>query len=260
MLVYPQLGDGSLAQFPIIKRNRQRTVVNALRDSTEIKFGDPYGQMTEWELKYVNLSDNEIIALQQFFTAAEGSLNVFTFLDPTANLLSWTNQLTNVVWVKDPFLSLTPGLADPIGGSDACQVGNSGSGPQRITQTLSAPGAYQYCFSTYGRSDQAATITLLCGNARLACVLESSWARLSLTASGDPTAESMNFGLELPADATINVFGFQVEPQPSPSVYKPTRIGGVYENASFRDDVFSFTTTDVNHHSTIVTIVHANSI
>ena len=260
MLIYPQLSNGALAQFPITKRRRLRTVVNMLADSTSIKLPDTYGAITEWELKYASLSDGELLALQQFFAASEGSLNLFTFLDPTANLLSWSNQLNNAVWSKDPFLSLTGSVTDPTGGINGWHVINSGAGPQTVAQTLAVPGAYLYCFSAYAQSTQPITITLLCGTTRLNWQLQTSWSRQSLTASGDLNAQSLVCGVEMPAAGSADIFGLQVEPQVSPSVYKPTESGGVYENASFRDDVFTFTTTDVNHHSATITIVHANSL
>jgi hypothetical protein len=260
MLVYPQLSSGALAQFPILKRRRQRTVVNTLADFTSIKLADPPGEITAWELKYVGLSNSEALALQQFFTATEGSLTVFTFLDPTANLLSWTEQLTNAVWALDPFLSIVAGVADPAGGTSGWQISNSGAAPQTISQTLSAPGAYVYCLSVYGKSSQPAQVTLLCGTASVVCTLDTSWNRLVLTGSGDPTAQSVVFGIQVPPGATVDIFGLQVEPQAAASVYKPSETGGVYENASFRDDVFLLTSTDVNRNSATVNIIHANSL
>jgi len=56
------------------------------------------------------------------------------------------------------------------------------------------------------------------------------------------------------------VFGPQVEAQPAPSAYKTGTTGGVYANARFRDDAFTLTSTDVNHHSAMVNIFHANSL
>jgi hypothetical protein len=260
MLVYPQLSSGALAQYPILKRNRQRTVVNTMADSTSIKLADPAGQVTAWQLKYAGLSDTEALALQQFFTATEGSLNAFTFLDPTANLLSWSEQLTNAVWALDPFLSITAGVTDPTGGTSGWLVSNSGAAAQTISQTLSAPGGYVYCFSVYGQSSQDTPVTLLCGTASLVCPSDASWNRLALTGTGDPTSQSVVFGVRVPPGATVNIFGLQVEAQAAASLYKPSETGGVYENANFRDDVFMLTTTDVNRNSAIVNIIHANSL
>src|ERR1700758_3728629 len=109
MPVFPQLTTGALAQFPVTRSNRLRTVVNTMADGSVVKLADPAGAITEWQLQYSALSDTEAAALQQFFSSMEGSLNVFTFLDPTANLLAWSDQLTDDVWTADPFIGLTGG-------------------------------------------------------------------------------------------------------------------------------------------------------
>src|ERR1022692_3400646 len=149
MLVFPQLMTGALSQFPVQKRRRLRTVVNAAPDGSFVKLADPNGEYTEWSLAYALLSDDEISALQQFFAAAEGTLNGFTFLDPTANLLAWSDLLTNAVWQGGPLLTLTGGINDPAGNTKAWKLTNGGAAAQSISQTLQAPAGYQYCLSAY---------------------------------------------------------------------------------------------------------------
>jgi hypothetical protein len=260
MLVYPQLTSGALTQFPVQKRRRMRTVVNVLADRTTIKLADPQGEITEWQLEYTGLSDDEVTALQQYFAATEGCLNIFTFLDPAANLLAWSDQLDNAAWSKAPLLTITGGVADPVGGTSAWHLGNSGAGPQSISQTLQAPGGYIYCSSLYGRCPQATTVTLLRGTDRADRSLGAAWSRIAFSGQGDATAQSVEFGIEVPAGGSMDLFGFQVEPQASASVYKPSTQGGVYQNAYFRDDVLSFTATDVNRHSATINITHANRL
>jgi hypothetical protein len=117
-----------------------------------------------------------------------------------------------------------------------------------------------YCFSVFARSPQPTAATLLHGANRADRTLGTDWSRIALTASGDASAESIAFGVELPAGGSVDVFGLQVEPQAGASVYKATTTGGVYENARFRDDVLSITTTGVNRHSATVNIIHANHL
>jgi hypothetical protein len=257
---YPQLFTGVISQFPILKQCRQRTVVNALADGSAIKLEDPAGASVGWELRYANLSDAEINALQQFFLAMEGSLNGFTFVDPTANLLAWSGDLTNAVWQAAPFLTLSGGLADPLGGNNAWQLMNSGEGVQMLTQTLNVPTSYTYCFSVYAFSNQPAMIQLWLGNNSAQASLSSQWSRYQITGTGDASANAVEFGIGLAADATLSVFGPQVEAQLAPSAYKAATGGGIYANARFRDDTLTFTTTDVNHHSATVNIFYANSL
>ncbi len=249
-----------MSQFPIVKQRRPRTVVNAAADGSWIKLADPAGETVGWQIRYANLSDAELDALQQFFTAMEGSLNTFTFLDPAANLLAWSEDLTNAVWEPAPFLTLSGGMADPLGGSNAWQLTNSGGGAQALTQTLNAPTNYTYCLSVYAFSSQPATVQLQLGSNSAQAPLTPRWSRIQISGTGDPTASSIEFGIELPAGVTVSVFGPQVEAQPAPSAYKVGTTGGVYANARFRDDAFTFTSTDVNHHSATVNILYANSL
>ena len=83
------------SQFPIVKRTAATNGDQSRGDGRTIKLADPAGEITEWQLHYSELSDDEAGQLQQFFLAAEGTLNRFTFLDPTANLLAWSGKLTN---------------------------------------------------------------------------------------------------------------------------------------------------------------------
>jgi hypothetical protein len=260
MAVYPQLATGALSQFPVQKRRSLRTIANISLDGRAIKLADPGAETTEWQLAYAGLTDDEVAALQVFFAACEGTLNSFTFLDPTGNLFAWSDQLNNAVWVAGPFLSVAGGIADPVGGTNAWRLTNSGAGAQNISQTLSAPAGYLYCFSLFARSLEGTTVTVLHGSNRINQTLGTDWNRLIVAANGDPTAESIAFGVEVPAGESADVFGMQVEPQGGASLYKATTIGGVYENARFRDDVLSITTTGVNCHSATVNILYANNI
>jgi hypothetical protein len=260
MLIYPQLGTGALSQFPVRKRRRLRTLVNRAADGSSIKLADPAAEITEWQLEYTELSDDELAALQQFFTAAEGTLNGFTFLDPTGNLLAWSDKLDDAVWQRAPLLSVTGGVTDPTSGTKAWHVSNTGGAPQTILQSLAAPAGYLYCFSAYVRATQVSNATMLAGNQRADRAVTTQWARITFTSSGDPTAESITFGLELPAAASLDVYGIQVEPQAGASVYQAATSGGVYEESRLGDDILTVITTGLNRHSCTVRVIHANHL
>ena len=257
MAVFPQLGTGALAQFPTVKRRRSRTVVNQAADGSSVRVADPAGGSVEWQLEYRGLTDGELGSLQQFYVDMEGALNGFTFLDPIGNLLSRTDEFSDAAWLCGPLLKLTGGIADPMGNSGGWQAINTGAGPQTLVQTLNAPAGYLYCFSVYGRAAAATTITLMAGAQRAARVLAADWRRLVFTISGDPAASSIAFGVEIPANGTVDLFGPQAEAQPGASAYKSSVAGGVYEGVRFRDNTFSYATTDVNRHSATVNIFYA---
>ena len=260
MLVYPQLESGAVSQFPVRKRRRLRTVTNRASDGTSVKLADPTGAVTEWSLPYTALTDGEAAALQQFFADAEGTLKEFTFLDPTTNLLAWSDRLDHAAWQHGPQLSMLGGIADPQGGTNAWHLVNGGGGAQSVTQTIPAPGGYLYCLSAYVRSAEGAIVTMLLGNERAERTAGAEWRRIVFAASGDAAAESITFGLEIPAGMEVDSFGMQVEPRAGAGVYQATTTGGVYEGARLRDDELSITTTGDNRHSTTVNIIHANHL
>jgi len=260
MKVFPQLGTGAISQFPVVKHRRLRTVVNRAADGSSIKLADPAGGYIEWVLEFRGLDDTEIATLQEFYTDVEGELTGFTFVDPNGNLLARTEELNDVIWQADPLLTLTGGVADPSGGTSAWHAANSGQAPQCVIQTLNAPAGYIYSFSVYAKAAEATGLTLLVAGQRTARTATTGWTRFVLTAAGDPTANSVAFGLEIPASSAVDVFGPQVEAQPAASAYKRGVAGGVYEGARFRDNEFMYTTTDVNRHATTVSIFYADHL
>jgi hypothetical protein len=260
MLSYPQLVSGALSQFPIVRRRQVRTIVNEAADGSSLKLGDPGGASLEWALQYSGISDKELGALAAFFTAAEGSLNSFTFLDPCANLLAASEVLNDSAWSPGPMLHLQGGSGDPLGGAGAWTIQNIGGGPQSLTQTINAPGDYTYCFSVYVKSTEPADVVLIAGENRVSISAGRDWTRAAIVGSGAAKGNSVDVGIEVPASATLAIFGPQAEVQLAPSAYKTSSLGGVYSEARFRDDGFSFTSDGVNRNSATVNIYYANHL
>src|SRR6266478_6493527 len=115
MLYFPQLPSGAIGQFPVKKRLSQRTIVNRVPDGHTVKLADPGAELVQWQLAYQNLADSEIDVLRQFFSACEGRLNGFTFVDPVGNLLAWSGAPSEPVWAASALLQVTGGIDDPNG-------------------------------------------------------------------------------------------------------------------------------------------------
>ena len=260
MLVYPQLASGALSQYPVRRRQQSRTIVNSMADGGWVKLTDPGAGTIEWDLSYTGLSDGELLSLRQFFLATEGSLNGFTFLDPTGNLLAWTDELTNAAWTAMPGLVLQSGIADPVGGSKAWRVANSGGGPESLSQTLNAPAVYTYCFSVWLRAAQPLSATVAVGSQSANCPVEDKWTGISVCGSGDPNGLSVAFGITVQGGAAIELYGPQVGAQASPSVYQPSTRGGVYPEARLQTNGFSFMTLAPNNHSARVKVLYAEHL
>jgi len=257
---YPQLASGTLSQYPVRKTRRTRTVVNLAADGSTVRLADPEAETIEWRLEYEGLSDSEADAVEEFFTAAEGSLQGFTFLDPMSNLLAWSDRLDAEAWQTDPLLVATGGVDDPGGGTRGWRLNNTGGGGQRIGQTLQAPGGYTYCFSIYVRIARAAVVRLWIGDEAAERVAPESWSRLVFTAAAPEGAESIRFAVEVPAGTELDVYGMQAEAQGGAGVYRGSTHGGVYPDAHFGEDVFRITRTGFNRNSCTVKVIHANHL
>jgi len=243
LLVFPQLRSGAVTQLPLRRTESYRTPRNALSDGSTVAMTDGGFAQAAWNLKYSGLSANEAQALQDLFAAAMGRLNPFVFVDPTANLLLWSEDFSQAAWQKDPNISLTQ-VTDAFGGSAGVQLANNGGAAQGVQQTTNAPGSLQFCFSVYLRSAAPAEVNLTIGGTVAATAMTGSmWRRFSAVANGGAASQT-EFGLSIPAATTIQVCGMQAEAQPSAGDYKSTTgSGGVYPNSRFDQDALDVVTT-----------------
>src|SRR5262245_7366115 len=101
MLYFPQLLTGAVGQYPIHKRRLSRTVLNESESGDRVTLADPDAAAVEWILDFEALSDRESDALTSLFNSVEGRLGDFTFLDPTDNLLCWSEKLDEPVWERN---------------------------------------------------------------------------------------------------------------------------------------------------------------
>jgi hypothetical protein len=260
MLYYPQLTSGALCQFPIKTQTRMRTVSNELPSGDNIRMTDPGLATVRWQLQYSGLTDGERSSIEQLFEAAEGQLTSFTFLDPTDNLLLWSDDYSKSAWTVDPLLNITSGSVDPFGGNGAMQIANTGQVPQGATQHIEGASWFQYCLSVYLRGDSPSTVQLVLLAAgqelRSAVPVTSVWTRVTKTGSIPSNQDGIGYRLEVPAGVRINAFGAQTEPQLAPGYYKKTMDrAGVYSRTRFESDSLSISTEAPNQHSCVVNLV-----
>ena len=259
MLYFPQLASGAVGQYPVSKNLVQRTITNTLPDGSVVKYADPGAPFVQWNLQFQGLADSEAALLQQFFATCEGQLNAFTFTDPLSNLLLWSEDLTQPAWQASTLLQFIASASDPNGGTSATQITNPTGADLTIQQTISAPGWYSYAFSVYVQSQAGVTVTLLRQTGGVSstslCTAGPAWQRASLIGQTNTIAATVTVGVTIPAGQSVTVFGFQLEPQPAVSPYKPSyETGGVYANAHFSGDTLAVTTTAPNRNQCTLTI------
>ena len=259
MLCFPQLFTGAVGQFPIVKQRLSRTVVNESDYGVTVKLADAAAAAAQWELTFETLSDDERAALTDLHSAVEGRLGAFTFLDPTDNLLVWSEKLDEPAWERNSLLTVTAGVADPDGGTRASRISSAGAGPLAIQQVVNGPGWFRYAFGLAVRSDLEQQIRLIRSTATQThsalFPIGPAWRRILLSGKFDGSEESVTFGIELGAGGSAEVFEAQAEAQAGASGYKKTlSAGGVYPAARFVDDELTVTADGPGRHSCKVRI------
>jgi hypothetical protein len=255
MNFYPQAGAGSTIQFPVSRARRWRAIKSVLESGEQIMLPDAAGGQIEWGLSYEDLSDPEISRVSDLFTASHGSFASFTFIDPLANLLGWSEDLTRPDW-QSGLLSHTGGITDPLGTQRAWAISNRSAGTQQLSQTLGVPGEYVMCFSAYVRSEVAGSIVIARDGTQTAAAVGPQWARIYVSGTGAAGAVQSEFALSIGAGLTVDVWGMQVEAQPYPSLYRPTgKAVGIYEETCFGDDELTITATGAGLSSLSVRLI-----
>lgn len=235
-LFFPQLTSGALAQYPIKKIKLVRTIKNVLPGGSMVLRPDPNGGHLIWELVYTGLETLDIQALRAHFAACAGPLRAFTFIDPTENMLVWSSDLTSPPWQSLRLLQIQPGLADPEGGTAGFTVTNLGQAALQLSQTLAVPAQYQYCLSLYAMSAQVSAISLsrsgTSAQETTSFAVGPAWNRIVSSGQLDDTGTEFTVAISLAAGQQVGLYGAQLEPQISPSRYRPTTtMGGVFASA-----------------------------
>jgi hypothetical protein len=252
---YPQIGAGSIAQFPLRRSRKWRAIVNELESGERIMLPDAAAGQVEWQLSYQDLTDAETATLTALFSASQGGFEAFTFIDPMANLLGWSENLSQPNW-QAGLLHPTSGVTDPLGTQRAWSLANGSPGTQQLQQTLGVPGAYVACFSAYFRADSPGTITISRDNLTKTAVAGPVWTRAFVSGAGIAGATQSTFAIAAGAGQTIQIFGLQVEAQPYPSIYKQTTTApGIYEETWFGNDVLTVAGTSPGFSSCNIVLV-----
>jgi hypothetical protein len=251
----PQIGGGSIAQFPLHRQRKWRTIANELENGARVALPDPAAGKLEWRLSYRDLSDEEATRLQTLFVASKGSYGSFGFADPLANLLAWSEDLTKPDW-QAGLLSVTAGAADPFGTHTAWTVSNASPAIQALSQTVGIPGEYVACFSLWIRAAVSGAVTLQRDGVTAEAAAGPAWKRLFISSPGNAGTTNAVVSLQLNAGQTLEIWGPQLEAQPYASQYKPTTVpGGLYPETRFATDELTMTSTGVGLTDCEITLV-----
>jgi hypothetical protein len=251
----PQIGAGSIAQFPLQRRRMWRAIVNELENGERIALPDPNSGRIEWRLSYRDLSDAEATRLRALFVLCKGSFGSFAFADPLANLLGWSEDLTRPDW-QTGLLTAAPGANDPMGTQRAWTLSNNSPGSQALSQTVGVPGDYVGCFSVWIRADAPGAVTLERDSVQTTAPVGPGWKQFYVSGTGVAGTAHSTVSLRLAAGQSVQVWGLQFEAQPYASQYKASAAaGGIYPETCFATDELTMTSTGVGLTACEVTLV-----
>lgn len=230
---FPQIGSGAVAQFPLRRKRLWRAITNVLESGELISLPDTDGGQIEWSLNYQDLTDAEVANLISLFAESGGEAGSFGFVDPFANLLGWSEDLSQPGWQLGE-LTANGGVSDPVGTTRAWTLQNLNGAEQMLSQSLGLPGAYRICFSAYVRSETSGSVGMLRDAARVNIPIGPQWKRVQISGQGPSGATASTFALAVAATSSVSVFGLQAEAQPSSSPYRPTGAAtGILEETRF---------------------------
>jgi hypothetical protein len=219
MPAYPQLSTGTLAQWPLAKQWLKRQAGVETPSGAWFPLFDGAAGEVEWRLRYNALTKAEMEALRDFFIAAEGRRQSFTFVDPLANLLKWSEDLSQAEW-SNTGIAWAAGADDLFGGTSAFSI----SGVGELKQVVAGPAEYRYSFSAWAMGAAGSKIRLRCGTAEKAFELGPDWRRAWASGFGNAETQDVECALALDGGGGVKIYGLQLEAQPAPSDYK--RSGG----------------------------------
>jgi hypothetical protein len=253
MLAFPQLSSGAVAQLPLRRETRYRTLVNRMLDGSEVRVADLDYLERRWDLPLEAVTDAEWDAIRELFAATEGRLKSFLFLEPAENLLAWSEKFTEDVWVKSG-VAVTEGVADPFGGTDASQLTGSGT----LSQTLAIPCQYRYAGSIWARTAASgASLEVSDGAGQVksaAFATGGAWRRYSVSTAFSVAVDTLVFRVTAPGGA-VDIYGAQLEAQPAASAYKRSlQQGGVHPGARFASDTLADRATGPGEHAGVIGI------
>lgn len=256
---FPQLLSGASSQFPLRKTLQFRTVSDGADGVPSMRVVDDGIRQVEWVMQLRGLRDEEIAAITTLYQEMRGTHGAFVFCDPEDNLLVHSEDLNHAAWNKSPGItvSLAPTHAPSTGA--AWRLAASGSAGE-VWQQSTLPADYQWVLSLYARADAPREITLLQrsshGERHRTVAVDANWRRYWIGGSGWPAGEGMDVGIRINTIGPVDVSGFQLEGQLSPSFYKRTTATcGVYPEARFADERLRVTTIASNCHQTNLRVV-----
>jgi hypothetical protein len=223
--------------LPLTREVRFTTRLNRTPDFTELRAQDQAAPLFRWDLQLGPLSDAEFAAIQGFYAARGGGYESFVFLDPLDNLLQWSEDFSQAAWLKSnpSGISITSGIADPLGGSTAQAIANTGGSVNTLSQSIAAnPQGITLTASVWLLGTVTLRLTDGAGQTFSSTVTAGSWTRHSVSGMFASAGSQIVFAIDLPASASVSLFGAQLVATAGAGSYtRTTTVSGFHPNCAF---------------------------
>jgi hypothetical protein len=223
----------------------------------------PIGSLGKFNLNYPSITDAEVAVLRAFMATTKGRYHAFRFLDPSGNLLKYSEDFSAMDWIKSG-ISYSPGQTDPFGGDGnlASLLTGSYSNSYLCAQIGSSNGLSGFIINTSvwlkgNFPGQTVGLSLIDINNPTAPLrqnllsLSTSWARYSMNVL---LWDNTSYGVMLGGAGTwadsVYVYGFQVAPSKGECAYtrSPDNYGD-HANVRFDTDTFTYQGIGPNQNS-----------
>ena len=249
---YPQIGSGIITALPYQRSAAFDTIRNELPSGQIFARSNLSNELGVWSVVHQALSNSDLETLRTFFAGRHGRALSFIFLDPSGNLVPFSEDFADASWSNQQ-ATIGAAVTDPEGGNLATSVASTGSDAKLWTTILPDGDASGYilCGSVWARatgSSQQLHIAFLDSGPLIIGgttfdLPQNQWVRIQHTITL-ATATSIGFqigGLGTWASGeTIQLFGAQAVPMPGPGEYsKSPGNSGLHNNCRFGSDEWS---------------------
>ena len=87
MVLFPLLSSGAISQYPTEVSTGRNVGLIRFLDGSDQRFLRSRRRLRRWRIELSLLTDAEIAAVRDFFTAQKGMFSSFTFTDPPSGIL-----------------------------------------------------------------------------------------------------------------------------------------------------------------------------
>jgi hypothetical protein len=271
MAFYPQINSNLIiTQLPYATSQEWGNIVQAVETGIHWSFplrgaglsGYPTGPLFRFSINYVNITDAEINTLFSFFQSVRGCWQPFSLLDPSGNLLQFSETFSNAYWVKTS--SLTSNQPDPLGYGQRATLATAGFFKAVVGPSSGGMSGFVMCASVWVKAQSnGTTVTLgFIDNSTStqytssASLNAGNWTRLHFTLVL-PTNNQFLFYLNL--GGTCTIFGAQVAPMKGEGGYAATPNNyGYHQYCRFDTDDFIVNSPSPNSNQLALPVVEFN--